>query len=113
MSRTVRGGLIQATLSTSTEQPIETIKQGMIDKHVRMIEEAGKKGVQVLCLQELFYGHYFCAEQKTKWYGMVKKVPQGPTTKLMQELAKKYSMVIVVPHEFGGGPFRDFFHHRI
>ncbi|HEY6191831.1 MAG TPA: nitrilase-related carbon-nitrogen hydrolase [Bacteroidota bacterium] len=97
MSRTVRGGLIQATLSTSTEQPIETIKQGMIDKHVRMIEEAGKKGVQVLCLQELFYGPYFCAEQKTKWYAMVEKVPEGPTTKLMQELAKKYSMVIVVP----------------
>src|SRR5436309_4204898 len=97
MARTVRGGLIQAMLSTSSEQPIEAIKKGMLDKHVRMIEEAGKKGVQLLCLQELFYGPYFCAEQKTKWYSMVEKVPEGPTTRLMQELAKKYSMVIVVP----------------
>jgi len=97
MARMIRGGLIQTTLAGSTEQPIEAIKKGMIDKHVRMIEEAGKKGVQALCLQELFYGPYFCAEQKTKWYSLVEKIPEGPTTKLMQELARKYSMVIVVP----------------
>ena len=97
MPRTVKAGLIQATLATSTEQPIETIKKAMIDKHVAMIEEAGKKHVQILCMQELFYGPYFCAEQKTKWYSLVEKVPDGPTTKLMQELAKKHSMVIVVP----------------
>ncbi len=46
MPRIVRGGLIQASLATSTEQPIEKIKQAMIDKHVKLIEEAGEKGVQ-------------------------------------------------------------------
>ncbi len=97
MSRIVRGGLIQCSLAGSTEQPIEKIKKAMIDKHVGLIEEAGKKGVQMLCLQELFYGPYFCAEQKTKWYAMVEKIPDGPTIKLMQGLAKKYQMVIVVP----------------
>ena len=97
MANIVKGGLIQATLSTSTEQPIEKIKQSMIDKHIKMIEEAAQKGVQILCLQELFYGPYFCAEQETKWYSMVEKIPEGPTTKLMQELAKKHNMAIVVP----------------
>ena len=97
MSRIVRGGLIQATLSTSSEQPIDVIKKSMVDKHVRMIEEAAKQGVKVLCMQELFYGPYFCAEQKPKWYSLVEKIPDGPTTKLMQELARKHSMVIVVP----------------
>jgi len=97
MARTVRGGLIQATLSMSTEQPIEKIKQSMIEKHLGMIEEASKKGVQILCMQELFYGPYFCAEQKTKWYSLVENIPEGSTTKLMQEVAKKYSMAIVVP----------------
>jgi len=97
MARIVRCGLIQATIATSTEQPIETIKKAMIDKHVRMIDEAAKKGVQILCMQELFYGPYFCAEQKTKWYALTEKIPDGPTIKLMQELAKKYSMVIIVP----------------
>jgi beta-ureidopropionase len=97
MSKIVRGGLIQATLAGSTEEPIEKIKNGMIEKHLKLIEEAAEKGVQVLCLQELFYGPYFCAEQKTKWYAMVEKIPDGPTIKLMQETAKKHNMVIVVP----------------
>ena len=55
----------------------------MIDKHVAMIAEAAGKGAQVVCLQELFYGPYFCAEQETKWYDLTEQVPDGPTTKLM------------------------------
>lgn len=97
MSRIVRGGLIQATLAGSTEQPIDALKKAMIDKHLTMIGEAAKQGVQVLCMQELFYGPYFCAEQKKKWYALVEPIPDGPTVKLMQEVAKKHSMVIVVP----------------
>ena len=97
MPRIVRGGLIQASLSESTERPIDVIKKSMIEKHVALIEEAARQGAQILCMQELFYGPYFCAEQKTKWYAMVERIPEGPTTKLMQELAKKHQMVLVVP----------------
>ena len=97
MDRIVRAGLIQATLSESAASPIEDIKQSMIDKHVDLIGQAAEQGAQVICLQELFYGPYFPAEQKEKWYSMTEKVPDGPTTRLMQELAKKHGMVIVVP----------------
>ncbi len=97
MPRLVRAGLIQAKLDVSTEQPIEKIKSAMLEKHLSMIEDAAKQGVQVLCLQELFYGPYFCAEQKSKWYAMVERVPDGTTTKLMQEVAKKHQMVLVIP----------------
>jgi beta-ureidopropionase len=97
MPRLVRGGLIQMSLALSGDLPIETIKKAMIDKHVAMIEEAGGKGVQILCLQEIFYGPYFCAEQKVKWYASVEKIPEGPTIRLMQDLARKHAMVIVVP----------------
>jgi len=97
MSKIVRGGLIQATLVGSGDDPIDKIKNAMLEKHISMIEEAGKKGVQILCLQELFYGPYFCAEQKTKWYELVEKIPDGETTILMQDLAKKHNMVIIVP----------------
>ncbi len=69
----------------------------MIEKHLGLIEEAARKDVQVLCLQELFYGPYFCAEQKTRWYELVERIPEGPTVQLMQEQAKKYGMVMVVP----------------
>ncbi len=97
MSKVVRGGLIQTTLAGSTEDPIEKIKEAMIEKHLKMIEDAAKNNVQILCLQELFYGPYFCAEQKTRWYDMVEKIPDGSTTKLFQEVAKKHNMVIIVP----------------
>ena len=40
----------------------------MIDKHVDLIAQAADQGAQVVCLQELFYGPYFCAEQDAKWY---------------------------------------------
>jgi beta-ureidopropionase len=97
MARIVRGGLIQATLALSSEQPIEKVKQAMIDKHIKLIAEAAAKGVQILSLQELFYGPYFCAEQKTKWYSLVEEIPNGPTVKLMQEVAKKHGMVLILP----------------
>ena len=66
MSNIIRGGLIQATLCEPATSPVEKIKKGMIDKHVAMIEDAAKRGAQIVCLQELFYGPYFCAEQQTK-----------------------------------------------
>ena len=97
MPRIIRGGLIQATLSEPGNSPIEKIKKSMIDKHVALIEQAAGKGAQVVCLQELFYGPYFCCDQDTKWYSMVEKIPEGPTTKLMCDLAKRLKLVLVVP----------------
>ncbi len=97
MARIIRGGLIQASLAAPADSPLEKIKSAMIDKHVALIEQAAGKGVQVLCLQEIFYGPYFCAEEQTKWYETAERIPEGPTIRLMQELAKKHQMVIVVP----------------
>jgi N-carbamoylputrescine amidase len=48
-------------------------------------------------MQEVFTTPYFCAEQQVRWYEAVEKIPEGPTTKLMQEQAKKHNMVIIVP----------------
>jgi N-carbamoylputrescine amidase len=97
MPRIVRGGLIQATLCEPATSPVARIKKAMIDKHVALIAEAATRGAQVVCLQELFYGPYFCAEQQTKWYDLTERIPDGPTTRLMCELAKKHQMVLVVP----------------
>jgi len=97
MSRTVRCGLIQAHNPLGPEHSLAQIKKAMIDKHLKLIEQAAKQKVQILCLQELFYGPYFCAEQNQKWYEMTEPVPDGPTTKLMQKVAAKHKMVMVVP----------------
>ena len=97
MARIVRGGLIQASSAAPADSPLDKIKSAMIDKHVALIEQAAGKGVQVLCLQEIFYGPYFCAEEQVKWYNTAERIPDGPTVKLMQKIARQHGMVIVVP----------------
>lgn len=94
---TLRGGLIQMGLKASTGDAPEAIRRAMIDAHVPLIEKAGESGVQVLSFQEVFTQPYFCPSQDTKWYGAAEPIPDGPTVKLMQQYAKKYQMVIVVP----------------
>jgi len=72
-------------------------KDSMVEKHVRYIAAAATQGAQAMCLQELFYGPYFCQVQDPKHYSYAERIPEGPTTKRMQELARKHSMVLIVP----------------
>jgi beta-ureidopropionase len=97
MSNIVKCGLIQATHACGTQEPLETIREANLAKHVPIIERAAAEGVQIICMQEIFTGPYFCAEQTTRWYDSTEHIPDGPTTQLMQELAARHNMVIVVP----------------
>jgi len=98
MARIVRCGLIQAANVLSPDKAsLAEIREAMIEKHLLLIEQAAAQGVQILSLQELFYGPYFAAEQDTRWYEFTERVPDGPTIKLMQAVAKKHEMAIVVP----------------
>jgi len=105
MPRIVKCGLIQAIHACSTAEKLETIREANLAKHMGLIEQAGREGVQILCMQEIFTGPYFCAEQSARWYDAVEGIPDGPTTRLMQDVAKKHEMVIVVPlyEEDGAG----------
>jgi beta-ureidopropionase len=97
MPRIVKCGLIQSSNAADTTLPVDQIKKLNIEHQMKFVDQAGKAGVQILCLQEVFNTPYFCAEQQTKWYDTTEKIPDGPTTKLFQEIAKKYNMVCVVP----------------
>jgi N-carbamoylputrescine amidase len=93
----VRAGIVQMALKAPAEASCEEHRKAMIEAHIPYIEEAAKQGVQMLCFQEVFTGPYFCPSQETKWYGLAEAIPDGPTTQLMCEMAKKHKMVIVVP----------------
>src|SRR4249919_3244599 len=97
MSRIVRCSLIQATNAAPPDSSLEATKKAMLDKHVAYIEQAAKAGAQIVCLQEIFYGPYFCAEQTTKWYDFTEPIPDGPTIKLMQGLARQHRIALIVP----------------
>ena len=96
MARNVVVGLIQASTPFDPSWSVQKIKDTALEKHLPLIDEAGKKGVQILGLQEIFNGPYFCPSQDPKWYAAAEACP-GPTTEVMQKYAKKYEMAIVVP----------------
>ncbi len=85
---TVRAAVIQAHANLPKDEAV--------DKHVELIGKAAAEGAQVTCLQEIFHGPYFCAEQDPKWYDTAEP-DDGPTVTRMREVAKQHNMVLVVP----------------
>jgi N-carbamoylputrescine amidase len=97
MARKVIGGLIQCSNPLNDPNAsIPAIREAMFEKHLPFVEEAGKKGVQILCLQEVFNGPYFCPSQDAKWCDIAEEIP-GPTVTRLAEYAKKYQMAMVIP----------------
>ncbi|MCX4025753.1 acyltransferase [Endozoicomonas sp. SM1973] len=93
----IKAGLIQMGLKADTNESPETIRDLMNEAHIQLIDQAGEKGVQILCMQEVFNQPYFCPSQDTKWYAAAEKVPDGPTIQLLKQYAKKHQMVIIAP----------------
>jgi beta-ureidopropionase len=89
MANIVRAALVQSTWTGD--------KQSMIDKHVAFARQAADQGAQVVCFQELFYGPYFCQVQDTAYYDYAEEIPDGPTTRQFQTIAKELGIVIVLP----------------
>lgn len=69
-------------------------KEANIEKAVRKIRSAAKQGANIVCLQELFASLYFCREEAYDSFSLAEAVP-GPSTRLMQELAKELDVVII------------------
>ena len=96
MARNVKIGLIQAATPFDEKWTVQKVKDDALERHLPLIEQAGKAGVQILGLQEIFNGPYFCPSQDPKWYEAAEACP-GPTTELMAKYAKKFNMAMVVP----------------
>ncbi|MDU0288260.1 nitrilase-related carbon-nitrogen hydrolase [Saccharothrix longispora] len=69
----------------------------MIANAVEAVRSAASQGAQVVCLQELFYGPYFCQVQDADYYSYTEGIPDGPTTELMCQVAEQNGVVLVVP----------------
>ena len=72
-------------------------KDSMIAAALRHIHAAADQGAQVVCLQELFYGPYFCQVQDADYYSFTEAIPDGPTTLLLQRAAQTHRIVIIAP----------------
>ncbi len=88
MSDIVKAALVQAAWTGDQES--------MIAKQVGYAREAADQGAQILCFQEIFSSPYFCTVQDRSYFSYAETMP-GPTTDLMQDLARESGMALVVP----------------
>ncbi|MDD1675275.1 MAG: agmatine deiminase family protein, partial [Methanomicrobiales archaeon] len=86
--RNVRIGLIQTTVSQDLDRNLE--------RTLDLAESAIRRGVQILCLQELFRTPYFPQEEKCDFSVFAEQIP-GPTTDAFAELAKDSRVTCIVP----------------
>ncbi|MGH9052271.1 MAG: nitrilase-related carbon-nitrogen hydrolase, partial [Acidimicrobiia bacterium] len=89
MANVVRAALVQTKWTGD--------KESMTENAAKYAREAAGQGAQVMCFQELFYGPYFCQVQDNEHFSFAEPIPDGPTTRLMSEVAKETGMVLVVP----------------
>jgi N-carbamoylputrescine amidase len=80
--------LVQMSVGT---KPADNLKHA-----IQFIEEAGKKGAQVVCLPELFQSQYFCQREDVAYFELAEAVP-GPTTDALGKVAKKAGVALVAP----------------
>ena len=83
-----RVGLVQMSMSADPQQNL--------DKAAARIEEAARKGAQVVCLPELFRSHYFCQREDAALFDLAEPIP-GPSTERLAQVARKSGVAIVVP----------------
>lgn len=81
-------GLIQMSVSKDITANME--------KAVGKAKDAAKKGAQIICLQELYRTKYFPREEKKDATELAETIP-GDSTRVFSSLAKKLSVVIIVP----------------
>ncbi len=65
-----------------------------LKKAIARIDDAAKRGAQIVCLQELFRSQYFCQTEDTELFKLAESIP-GPTTEVLSKTARRKKVVIV------------------
>jgi len=82
----IKVGLVQMSCSND---PAANLAKAM-----ERIEAAAKRGVQIVCLQELFRSRYFCQSEDQRNFKLAETIP-GPSTDALCALARRKKIVIV------------------
>jgi N-carbamoylputrescine amidase len=88
MRQKFRVGLVQMSMSPEP--------QANLDKAAARVEEAARKGAEVVCLPELYRSPYFCQKEDAALFDLAEPVP-GPSTERLSEVARKAGVAVVVP----------------
>ncbi|WP_030460908.1 nitrilase-related carbon-nitrogen hydrolase [Kitasatospora sp. NRRL B-11411] len=89
MSRVVRAALFQTAWTGD--------KETMLAAAERAARDAAGRGAGIIGFQEVFNAPYFCQVQEPEHYAWAEPVPDGPTVRRMQALARELGIVVVAP----------------
>src|ERR1700755_1725921 len=82
----VNVGLVQMSCEPEPEKNLK--------KAIAGINDAAKRGAQIVCLQELFRSQYFCQTEDIQLFKLAENIP-GPTTEALSKVARQRKVVIV------------------
>ncbi len=92
-------GLVQTKMTANHEKNLA--------RATAMVEQAAKKGAEIICLPELFRTLYFPQQRSADKNKYAEAIP-GISTNIFAAIAKKYGVVIVVPvYEKKGTKFHN------
>src|SRR6187401_2643524 len=63
-------------------------------KAISGINEAAKRGAQIVCLQELFRSQYFCQTEDIELFKLAETIP-GPSTEALSKVARQKKVVVI------------------
>lgn len=72
----------------------DTDRQANVDKAVARIADAAGQGAQIVCLQEIFTGHYPCQSEDHAKFAEAEPIP-GPSSDALAAAAKRHQVVVV------------------
>ncbi len=86
MTRTLKVALLQATDRGSRDANLDAVEQGL--------RQAAADGTQLVLLQELHNGPYFCQSEDVDVFDLAEPIP-GPSTERIGKLAEALNLVVV------------------
>lgn len=87
----MRNVTIAATQMACTDTVSENVERGE-----RLIRDAAAKGANVVLLQELFEGYYFCQDELPEFYARALPVEDHPTIEHFKGVAKELGVVLPI-----------------
>lgn len=95
--RLVRVAAIQNQIVLPTTAPVTKQREALHQRIGTLIKAASLCNVNIVCLQETWHMPFaFCTREKQPWCEFAEPI-NGPSTKFLQQLAKRYNMVIISP----------------
>src|SRR5512136_1508651 len=86
--RSFKVGLVQMAMSPDPRENEE--------RAAARVEEAARRGAEVVCLPELYRSPYFCQREDPALFDLAEDVP-GPSSRRFQAVARAAGVAVVVP----------------